>query len=213
MSSNSINGIEDEQIYHFLPKAVRDGGFARAYNPIIPGERGIPMGNAHEYLMPDYYPDFHCKTGMCRAACCVGWNVSLSMQDYFRLLGVECRKHVREKLDCALHVKRYPTEDSYAELVHRYDGNCPLRMESGLCAIHAEADRRCLRSAACIRAPFAPRETLNAPAPAAASAWWKCFWIPGGRCALSAGALRRTRRRARGAACFLRRYRANRKFA
>ena len=48
MSSNSINGIEDEQIYHFLPKAVRDGGFARAYNPIIPGERGIPMGNAHE---------------------------------------------------------------------------------------------------------------------------------------------------------------------
>ena len=144
MSSNSINGIEDEQIYHFLPKAVRDGGFARAYNPIIPGERGIPMGNAHEYLMPDYYPDFHCKTGMCRAACCVGWNVSLSMQDYFRLLGVECRKHVREKLDCALHVKRYPTEDSYAELVHRYDGNCPLRMESGLCAIHAEAGEQAL---------------------------------------------------------------------
>ena len=99
------------------------------------------MGNAHEYLMPDYYPDFHCKTGMCRAACCVGWNVSLSMQDYFRLLGVECRKHVREKLDCALHVKRYPTEDSYAELVHRYDGNCPLRMENGLCAIHAERAR------------------------------------------------------------------------
>lgn len=144
MSSNSINGIEDEQIYHFLPKAVRDGGFARAYNPIIPGERGIPMGNAHEYLMPDYYPDFHCKTGMCRAACCVGWNVSLSMQDYFRLLGVECRKHVREKLDCALHVKRYPTEDSYAELVHRYDGNCPLRMENGLCAIHAEAGEQAL---------------------------------------------------------------------
>ena len=81
MSSNSINGIEDEQIYHFLPKGERDGGFARAYNPIIPGERGIPMGNAREYLMPDYYPDFHCKTSMCRAACCVGWNVSLSMQD------------------------------------------------------------------------------------------------------------------------------------
>lgn len=97
------------------------------------------MGSSHEYLMPDYYPEFHCKTGMCRAACCVGWNVSLSMKDYFRLLGVECRKHTREKLDCALHVKRYPTEDSYAELMHRYDGNCPLRMENGLCAIHAEA--------------------------------------------------------------------------
>lgn len=97
------------------------------------------MESSHEYLMPDYYPEFHCKTGMCRAACCVGWNVSLSMKDYFRLLGVECRKHTREKLDCALHVKRYPTEDSYAELMHRYDGNCPLRMENGLCAIHAEA--------------------------------------------------------------------------
>lgn len=96
------------------------------------------MPETHEYLVPDYYPSFHCKMGACRSACCEGWPVSMSMQDYFHLLGVECRKELRERLDCALHLVRYPTPERYAQIEHRYDGNCPMRLADGRCALHAE---------------------------------------------------------------------------
>ena len=96
------------------------------------------MPETHEYLVPDYYPSFHCKMGACRSACCEGWPVSMSMQDYFHLLGVQCRGELRAKLDCALHLVKYPTPERYAQIEHRYDGNCPMRLEDGRCALHAE---------------------------------------------------------------------------
>lgn len=96
------------------------------------------MLETHEYLVPDYYPSFQCKMGACRSACCERWPVSLSMEDYFHLLGVECRKPLRTRLDCALHRVDRPTVDRYAQIEHRYDGNCPLRAEDGRCALHAE---------------------------------------------------------------------------
>ncbi len=88
--------------------------------------------------MPDYYLDFSCKMGECRSACCVGWPISVSMQNYFHLLGVECRKELRNRLDCGLRVIDHPTEKEYARFEPRYDGNCPLRMQDGRCALHAE---------------------------------------------------------------------------
>ena len=96
------------------------------------------MRETHEYLMPDYYPRFLCKMGACRAACCENWPVSLSMEDYFRLVGLPCRKGLRQKLDCALHLKSRPTPESYAEIAHRFDGSCPVRMDDGRCALQAE---------------------------------------------------------------------------
>ncbi len=36
-------------------------------------------------FVPRYFPDFSCKMGACRSACCVGWPVSVSMNDYFAL--------------------------------------------------------------------------------------------------------------------------------
>ena len=47
------------------------------------------MKETQKYLVPDYFPEFSCKMGACRAACCVGWPVSITMDDYFRLLGME----------------------------------------------------------------------------------------------------------------------------
>lgn len=96
------------------------------------------MRETHEYLVPDYYPSFHCKMGACRSACCEGWPVSMSMQDYFHLLGVECRRSLRSRLDCALHLVDHPTQERYAQILHRYDGNCPMRLPDGRCALHAE---------------------------------------------------------------------------
>lgn len=96
------------------------------------------MTETHDYLVPDYFPHFSCKMGACRAACCVGWPISLTMQDYFRLLGVECSPDLRRRIDCALHLAPHPTEEAYAQITPRYDGDCPMRMGDGRCAVHAE---------------------------------------------------------------------------
>ena len=96
------------------------------------------MSNIREYLMPDYYPDFHCKMGTCRAACCEGWPISFSLTDYFKLLSVECSPDLRRKLDCAMHISDHPSPEVYAQISPRYDGQCPIRLDDGRCALHAE---------------------------------------------------------------------------
>ena len=40
------------------------------------------MLETHDYLVPDYYPYFACKMGKCRAACCEGWPISFTLEDY-----------------------------------------------------------------------------------------------------------------------------------
>lgn len=92
----------------------------------------------HKFLIPDYYLHFSCKMGECRSACCVGWPISISMQNYYHLLGLDCRKQLRERLDCGLRMIDHPTEDEYARFEPRYDGNCPMRLQDGRCALHAE---------------------------------------------------------------------------
>lgn len=96
------------------------------------------MKETHEYLMPDYYPEFSCKMGACRAACCEGWPISFSLEDYYHLTSEPCSESLRRRLDSALRVKLRPTPDAYAEIAPRYDGSCPMRMEDGRCALHAE---------------------------------------------------------------------------
>lgn len=91
----------------------------------------------HNFLVPDYFFDFNCKMGACRQACCQGWPVTFSMQNYFSLLGIECSKELRDRLDRSLKILDYPTEEKYAFLSHNYEGNCSLRMEDGRCPIHA----------------------------------------------------------------------------
>ncbi len=90
------------------------------------------------YLVPDYFPAFSCKMGACRRPCCEGWPVSVTMKDYFALLGVDCSPELRRKLDCGLHLAEHPTEDAYAQILPRYDGVCPLHLPDGRCALHAE---------------------------------------------------------------------------
>ena len=54
-----------------------------------------------DYLVPDYYQAFRCKTGQCRTPCCDGWPVTFSMPDYFKLLSVECSPELKRQLDSA----------------------------------------------------------------------------------------------------------------
>ena len=96
------------------------------------------MKQTNDFLIPDYFPDFHCKMGDCRAACCQGWPISVSMTNYFTLLGMDCPPHLRSRLDVGLRMVDYPTEDEYARFNPRWDGDCPMRMEDGRCSLHAE---------------------------------------------------------------------------
>ena len=96
------------------------------------------------YLVPDYYPDFQCKMGACRHACCEGWPVSITVKDYFYLLGVSCSPDLRRRLDTALHVVSNPTNEAYAEISPRYDGTCPLRLEDGRCGLQVELGEEAL---------------------------------------------------------------------
>ena len=68
------------------------------------------MKKTRSYWVPDYYPEFVCKCGQCRSTCCEGWDVSLSMEEYFRLVGMECSPELRGKMDGAFHIVENPTQ-------------------------------------------------------------------------------------------------------
>ena len=78
-----------------------------------------------DYLVPEYYPKFACKMGACRHPCCVGWPISVSTDDYFRLLGVDCAPALRAKLDTAVRVSLHPTPEAYAQIAPTWEGDCP----------------------------------------------------------------------------------------
>ena len=96
------------------------------------------MQETHDFLVPDYFKHFSCKMGACRAACCQGWPISITMKNYFTLLGVECSAELRGRLDRSMYLVDRPTEDEYARFSMRYDGECALRLPDGRCSLHAE---------------------------------------------------------------------------
>ena len=98
----------------------------------------------HEYLVPDYFPGFQCKIGACRHSCCEGWAISVTMPDYFKLLGLPCSAELRRRIDIALHLYDYPTQEKYAQISPRYDGNCGMRLPDGRCGLQAELGEEAL---------------------------------------------------------------------
>lgn len=106
--------------------------------------------------MPDYYPHFACKGGACRATCCRGWDVSLPMDEYFRLLGLDCSPELRARLDGAFHATDAPSPERYAQISHNWLGDCPMQREDGLCALQCECGETAL-PAVCRRYPRGAR--------------------------------------------------------
>ena len=96
------------------------------------------MQETHDFLVPDYFKHFSCKMGACRAACCQGWPITITMKNYFTLLGLECGPDLRGRLDRSMYLVDRPTEDEYARFSMRYDGECALRLPDGRCSLHAE---------------------------------------------------------------------------
>jgi hypothetical protein len=73
--------------------------------------------------------------------------VTISLKGYLHLIGVACSRELREKLDRAFYLCENRDEARYAEISHRFDGECPLRREDGLCALHAELGEESLPTA------------------------------------------------------------------
>jgi len=95
----------------------------------------MPRMHKADYLVPSYYKNFVCKCGDCRHVCCQGWDVALPMNEYFRLLGLECTPEIRRKLDCAMRMVDNPRPERYAVFAKGWDGGCPLHDEDGLCML------------------------------------------------------------------------------
>lgn len=94
--------------------------------------------------MPDYVPEFSCKMGACREACCEDWPISFSLDDYFHLSTLDCSPELRDKIDRGVRICLEPRPDRYAEIAPRYDGDCSLRLPDGRCALHAELGEEAL---------------------------------------------------------------------
>lgn len=89
-------------------------------------------------MKKSFYDSFHCKCGACRNTCCVGWNVTVGLEEYFRLINLDCKGHkeIKEKLDCGFILADYPTKERYAVIRKNYQGDCTFHDKDGLCMIH-----------------------------------------------------------------------------
>ncbi len=92
-----------------------------------------------KYLVADYYPGFACKCGLCRANCCVGWPVTISREEYDRMLSAPCSEEYRQEIKEALRPNFAPEEARYAHIVHDKHARCRLLGEDGLCSLQKAA--------------------------------------------------------------------------
>ena len=86
-------------------------------------------------IYADYYDNFKCKCGDCRSVYCGGWGITVSDEEYFRLLGLDCPAELRYILDCALAVVDDPCPERYAMMKPSYTGKCRLINDEGLCSL------------------------------------------------------------------------------
>jgi hypothetical protein len=80
------------------------------------------------------------------------------MKQYFTLLGMQCKKSLKEKLDGTFYPVTNPTPERYASIVPNYRGDCPLHMENGYCMLQAHLGEAAL-PAICRYYPRIPRTT------------------------------------------------------
>lgn len=114
-----------------------------------------------DWLEPDYYERFACKQGACRHSCCEGWPITVSLEEYYRLLSLSCDAETRRKLDSALHRLEHPTSEEYAQLLPNFFGFCPMHRQDGRCALHADLGEGALPTVCALY----PRSQRRSPHP------------------------------------------------
>lgn len=94
------------------------------------------MDEASLWLKADYFDRFRCKGGQCRASCCEGWEIAVSMKDYFRLISMDCDGELHHQLECAFRVPEEPSPEHFRMISPNWLGLCPLHDRDGLCMLH-----------------------------------------------------------------------------
>jgi hypothetical protein len=114
-----------------------------------------------DYVREEFYDKFRCKQGACAHCCCEGWNITVSMKEYFRLVGLRCGKKLRSELDVAFHpVEDEADEERYAFIAPDFFGSCPMRRSDGLCRLQTECGENVL-PAVCRTYPRSIRNDLG----------------------------------------------------
>ncbi len=108
------------------------------------------------FTVPDIYTEFICKAGDCRKTCCHGWHITLTMQEYYRLIGLDCSPELRRRLDGGIYMLEMPTNERYAEFAKNYIGDCKMHGDDGLCTVQCECGEDCLPSV-CRYYPRSPK--------------------------------------------------------
>ena len=96
------------------------------------------------WLEPDYFEDFRCKCGECRSCCCDGWDIAVSQEEYFRLIGMECSDELHHRLECAFRVPEKPAPGHFRLISSNWLGECPMRDSDGLCMLQKECGEEAL---------------------------------------------------------------------
>ena len=96
------------------------------------------MQDKQLWLQPDYFEGFKCKCGACRNCCCTGWDIAVGMDEYFRLIGMECPEEIHRRLECAFRVPDVPSPERFRLISPNWLGECPMHDADGLCMIQRD---------------------------------------------------------------------------
>lgn len=96
------------------------------------------MDDRKTWLEADYYENFRCKGGACRNSCCEGWQIGVGMQEYFKLIGMDCSEDLHRRLECAFRVPESPSPERFRVIAPDWMGRCPLHGSDGLCMLQKE---------------------------------------------------------------------------
>lgn len=88
-------------------------------------------------LMPDYYPEFHCRMGACAYTCCQGWNIDITKADYLKAKQATKGTRMEETVQIGMARRRLKGvgEERYAYIHMDTEGRCPMLEESGMCGL------------------------------------------------------------------------------
>ena len=104
--------------------------------------RAVPEGEL--WLEADYFDEFRCKGGACRGSCCEGWEIAMSMKDYFKLIGMDCSPEMHHRLECAFRTPEEPSPERYRLISPNWMGMCPMHGGDGLCMLQRECGAEAL---------------------------------------------------------------------
>lgn len=102
------------------------------------------MPYTNKFIVPSYYSNFKCKGKECRSSCCIGWDVTISIKEYYKIQSLNCSKSLRSILDKTFVVRKNPNPDQYAIVQKNYNLDCPLHQNDGYCKLHKECGEKAL---------------------------------------------------------------------